>query len=126
MLTYHNTMIIKTNLSCKSEVKADSLRSFYTTKIHDYNLKDASNHLWEDFMDNLMSYDHPDMDTMGAVDISDMIAGLLERAVVDTFPLKMKVKPPGNRIPKFMRRLMEKRSKMAMKDMEMKLLFRNV
>ena len=112
-LTDHHTLIVRTSLATKNRISVDKSRSFYTTSIHKYDMQDAPDNVWHDFRDSLDDFDWSFTDKMDPDQVEEHMAACLESAVADSFPLKRVEKSHGNRIPKKMRWLMKRRSKVA-------------
>ena len=116
-LTDHNLLKVITMLGPGKREKVDVTRDFYTTIINRYNLKDATESDWSKYQAVLSKNDWLGVTLhFSASQKVDHLSKIIEKAVADVFPLKRESKS-GYRIPKIMKKKMNRRTFLGKKMM---------
>ena len=135
-LSDHNTIEIRLNFTFNNVEKEEKVKNPYTTKIFEFDTENASEEQFKRFEHLMDQFDEDKLDDLNPDEQLDVIFKVMEEAVEKTIPRKkmfeeineidkLNKKSSNNFIPKTVRTLMKRKSKLSKKILNSKNWYKN-
>ena len=135
-LSDHNTIEIRLNFTFNNVEKEEKVKNPYTTKIFEFDTENASEEQFKRFEHLMDQFDEDKLDDLNPDEQLDVIIKVMEEAVEKTIPRKkmfeeineidkLNKKSSNNFIPKTVRTLMKRKSKLSKKILNSKNWYKN-